>query len=61
MDIASFHFIWIVQEKMNFVYDVQCFNIRENEVVIRAFKQNKNIYDTIMTIYGARYQNDIKN
>lgn len=55
MDIVSFYMDW--QEKMNSIDDVQCFTIRG----IRAFTQNKNIYDTIMTIYGERYQKDIKN
>lgn len=41
---------------MNSFNDVQCFTIREIEGVIREMTQNKNIYDTIMTIYGARYQ-----
>jgi hypothetical protein len=49
------------QEKMNSVDDVQCFTIREIEGVIKALTQNRNIYDTIMTIYGARYQKKIKN
>ena len=59
MDIISFHMDW--KEKMNFIDDVQCFTIREIEGVIRALTQNKNIYDTIMTIYGVRYQKEIKN
>ena len=49
------------QEKTNSVDDVQCFTIREIEGVIRALTQKKNIYDTIMTIYGARYQKQKKN
>jgi len=59
IDIVSFHMDW--QEKMNSVDDVQCFTIREIEGVIRALTQNKNIYDTIMTICGSRYQKEIKN
>jgi len=59
IDIVSFHMDW--QEKMNSVDDVQCFTIREIEGVIKALTQNKNIYDTIMTIYGARYQKKMKN
>ena len=59
LDIISFHMDW--QEKMNSFDDVQCFTIREIEGIIRALTQNKNMYDIIMTIYGARYQKVIKN
>ena len=61
-DIVSFHMDW--QEETNSVDDVQCFTIREIEGVIRALGKNENknkIYDTIMTIYGARYQKHLKN
>ncbi len=58
-DIVSFHMEW--QEETNLVDDVRCFTIREIEGIIRALSQNKNIYDTIMTVYGARYQRKIKN
>ena len=58
-DIVSFHMDW--QEETNLVDDVQCFTIREIEGVIRALAQNKNLYDTIMTVYGARYQRNLKN
>ena len=68
-DIVRFHMNW--QEETNSVDDVQCFTIREIEGVIRALAQppknstdpeaeNKNIYDTIMTIYGARYTKEKK-
>ncbi len=57
-DIVSFHIDW--EKETNSVNDVQCFTIREIEGVIRAITQKKNIYDTIMTIYGARYQKKIK-
>ena len=50
-----------MERKINSVDDIQFFTIREIEGVIRAMVQNKNIYDTIMTIYGTRYQKDIKN
>ena len=59
IDIVSFHMDW--QEKMNSVDDVQCFTIREIEGVIKALAENRHIYETIMTIYGARYQKKIKN
>jgi len=58
-DIVSFHMDW--QEETNLVDDVQCFTIREIEGIIRAITQGKNIYDTIMTVYGARYQKNMKN
>jgi hypothetical protein len=48
------------QEETNLIDDVQCFTIREIEGVIRAIAQNKNIYDTIMTIYDSRYERAIK-
>ena len=58
VDIVSFHMDW--QEEINLVDDVQCFTIREIEGIIRALAQNKNPYDAIMTIYGARYQKEMK-
>ena len=57
-DIVSFHMDW--QEETNLVDDVQCFTIREIEGIIRALAQKKNVYDTIMTVYGARYQKKMK-
>ena len=57
-DIVIFHMDW--QEETSSVDDVQCFTIREIEGIIRALAQNKNIYDTIMTVYGARYQKKIR-
>ena len=58
IDIVSFHMDWL--KETNSMDDVQCFTIREIEGIIRAITQNKNIYDTIMTIYGARYTKKIK-
>ena len=69
-DIVSFHMDW--QEETNSVDDVQCFTIREIEAIIKALTQshqgsvdqvdeNKIIYDTIMTVYGARYTKEKKN
>ena len=57
-DIVRFHMDW--QEESNLVDDVQCFTIREIEGVIRALAEKKNLYDTIMTVYGARYPKKIK-
>ena len=56
--IVSFHMD--LQEKTNLVDDVQCFTIREIEGIIRALAQKKNIYDTIMTVYGARYPKKLR-
>ena len=58
IDIVSFHMDW--QEETNSVDDVQCFTIREIEGVIRALAENKNKYDTIMTVYGARFPKQMK-
>ncbi len=58
VDIVSFHMDW--QEETNLVDDVQCFTIREIEGVIRALVEDKNKYDTIMTVYGARYPKKMK-
>ena len=58
IDIVSFHMDW--QQETNLADDVQCFTIREIEGIIRALAQKKNIYDTIMTVYGARYQKRMK-
>ena len=58
IDIVSFHMDW--QEETNLVDDVQCFTIREIEGIIRALAQDKNIYDTIMTVYGARYPKKLR-
>ena len=57
-DIVKFHIDW--QKETNSVEDVGCFTIREIEGVIRAMAQNKNIYDTILTVYAARYQKEMK-
>ena len=57
-DIVKFHMDW--QEETNIVDDVQCFTIREIEGVITALADNKNPYDIIMTVYGSRYQKEMK-
>ena len=40
--------------------DVQCFTVREIAASVKAFSEGTNIYDTVMTIYGARYQKVLK-
>lgn len=57
-DLVKFHKEW--SENPIIIDDPQCFTIREIAATVKAFSQNESIYDTIMTIYGARYQNDIK-
>ena len=39
---------------------MQCFTVREIAASVKAFSEGTNIYDTIMTIYGARYQKFLK-
>ena len=48
------------QKEINTVDDVQCFTIREIEGVITSLVDNKNPYDIIITVYGSRYQKDLK-
>jgi hypothetical protein len=48
------------QKETNIIDDVQCFTIREIEGVIIALVDNKNPYDIIMTVYGSRYQKEMK-
>jgi len=40
--------------------DVQCFTVREISASFKAFSEGINIYDTVKTIYGARYQKSLK-
>ena len=58
IDIITFHMDW--QEENHLEEDVLCFTIREIEGIIRAISLKKNLYDAIMTIYGARYQKEMK-
>jgi len=39
---------------------VQCFTFREITASVKSFSEGTNIYDTVMTIYGARYQKSLK-
>ena len=50
-DFIKFHMKWAAP----FVNDVQCFTIREIAATIKSLADGCNIYDTVMTIYGARY------
>ena len=57
-DIVDFHINWKLNNSSS--DDVQCFTIREIEAVIKAIADGKSIYNTLLTIYGARYKKDKK-
>jgi midasin (ATPase involved in ribosome maturation) len=57
-DIVAFHINWKLKNSSS--DDVQCFTIREIEAVIKALADGKQIYNTLLTIYGARYKKDKK-
>lgn len=57
-DLVKFHKKWASSEDIK--DDVQCFTVREIAASVKAFSEGTNIYDTVMTIYGARYQKSLK-
>ena len=57
-DLVNFHKKWSISEEIK--NDVQCFTIREIAASVKAFSKGENIYDTVMTIYGARYEKNLK-
>ncbi len=57
-DIVDFHINWKTNNSS--VEDVQCFTIREIEAAIKAIVDGKSIYNTLLTIYGARYKKEKK-
>ena len=57
-DLVKFHKKWASSEEIR--DDVQCFTVREIAASVKAFSEGTNIYDTVMTIYGARYQRSLK-
>jgi MoxR-like ATPase len=57
-DLVKFHKKWASSEDIK--DDVQCFTVREIAASVKAFSEGTNIYDTVMTIYGARYQKILK-
>ena len=57
-DIVDFHINWKTNNSS--ADDVQCFTIREIEAVIKAITDGKSIYNSLLTIYGARYKRDKK-
>ena len=57
-DIVELHYEWSKENESE--NDIQCFTIREIETVIEALKDNNNIYDILMTVYGGRYKKNKK-
>ena len=57
-DLIKFHQTWASSEEIK--DNVLCFTLREIIASIKAFSKGANIYDTIMTIYGARFQRPLK-
>ena len=57
-DLVKFHKVWENMEEIK--DDVKCFTVREIAASVKAFSKGMNIYDTIMTIYGARYTKELK-
>ena len=57
-DLVKFHKKWSNIEDIK--DDVQCFTVREIAASVKAFSEGMNLFDTIMTIYGARYQKALK-
>ena len=53
-DLVKFHKKWSNIEDIK--DDVQCFTVREIAASVKAFSEGMNLFDTIMTIYSARYQ-----
>ena len=58
-DIVDLHYQWAKENESE--NDIQCFTIREIETVIESLKENNNIYDILMTVYGGRYKKIKKN
>ena len=57
-DLIKFHQKWASSEEIK--DNVLCFTLREIIASIKAFSKGANIYDTIMTIYVARFQRPLK-
>ena len=57
-ELVDFHKEW--SDEREKTEDPQCFTIREIAATVHALSKKENIYDTIMTIYGARYKNKLK-
>ena len=57
-DLIDFHYEW--SKKPELKDDVQCLTIREIAATIDAISKGENPYDTVLTIYGARYGKETK-
>ena len=57
-DLVDFHYEW--SKKSEIIDDVKCFTIREIAATIDAISKGDNPYDTILTIYAARYNKELK-
>ena len=57
-DLIDFHYEW--SQNPDIADDVQCLTIREIAATIDAFSKGENPYDTVLTIYGARYNRTMK-
>lgn len=57
-DLVKFHKKWSSSDEIK--DDVKCFTVREIAASVKAFSRNENIFDTVMTIYGARYERNLK-
>ncbi|KAK8854131.1 hypothetical protein M9Y10_016685 [Tritrichomonas musculus] len=58
-DFVDFHMTWSSRDDVK--GGVQCFTVREIAAAVHALSNGNNCYDTIMTIYGARYKKGQKN
>ena len=54
-DLIYFHKTWMDRKDDN-----QCFTLREIIAAIKAISKGRNILNTLMTIYGGRYQSEQK-
>ncbi|OHT04875.1 hypothetical protein TRFO_27550 [Tritrichomonas foetus] len=57
-DLVNFHKEW--SDNPLIADDAQCFTVREIAATVRALGDKSNVYDTVMTIYGARYPEQLK-
>ena len=59
-ELTDFHNEWS-EIAFNQEENKQIYTIREISASLDAFKNGENVYDTIMIIYGTRYENETKN
>lgn len=57
-DLVKFHKKWSNLEENK--DDILCFTIREIAASVKAFSEGKNEFDTVMAIYGSRYEKEKK-